>query len=284
VREFKGKVAVITGAASGIGLGLAERCVKEGMKVVLADIDRPALNKAEKRLKAEGAAVLAVRTDVSKIADVEALAQQTIAAFGGAHLLFNNAGVQVGVQRAKPLWENTLADWQWVTGVNYWGVVHGIKVFVSRMLEQKTPCHIVNTASIAGITSGTGIGIYKITKAAVVMLSETLYLQLRQCGAPIGVSVLCPSGVQTNLNEAERNRPAELSNPPETGPLTPDQERVLQRFQAMNENAMPVAQFVDLVFQAIMEEKLYVLTHPERNPQVKQRTDNMLQGKNPTLS
>src|SRR3990172_8047456 len=117
------------------------------MKVVLADIDRPALNKAEKRLKAEGAAVLAVRTDVSKIADVEALAQQTIAAFGGAHLLFNNAGVQVGVQRAKPLWENTLADWQWVTGVNYWGVVHGIKVFVSRMLEQKTPCHIVNTAS-----------------------------------------------------------------------------------------------------------------------------------------
>src|SRR3972149_2338863 len=152
------------------------------------------------------------------------------------------------------------------------------------MLEQKTPCHIVNTASIAGITSGTGIGIYKITKAAVVMLSETLYLQLRQCGAPIGVSVLCPSGVQTNLNEAERNRPAELSNPPETGPLTPDQERVLQRFQAMNENAMPVAQFVDLVFQAIMEEKLYVLTHPERNPQVKQRTDNMLQGKNPTLS
>ena len=284
MKDFKGNVAVITGAASGIGLGLAWRCAEEGMKVVLADIDQSALNAAEKRLKAKGTAVIAVRTDVSRLADVEALAQQTISAFGGVHLLFNNAGVQVGVQRAKPLWENTMADWQWVTGVNLWGVAHGVKVFVPIMLKQGTQCHIVNTASAAGLTTGTEIGIYRITKSAVIMLSETLCLQLKQCGATIGVSVLCPSSVQTNLNEAERNRPAELSNPPEKAPLTSDKERLLKRFQTLNQNARSTEQFTAAVFKAIEEEKLYVLTHPELNAMVKQRTDNMIEGKNPVLN
>ena len=281
MKDFKGKVAVITGAAGGIGAGLAGKCAQEGMKIVLADIEEPALKETEQELKAGGAEVLAVPTDVSIKADVEALAEKTLDAFGGVHLLFNNAGVQVGVKRGKTLWEETYNDWEWVLGVNLWGVVYGIKTFLPIMLRQNTPGHIVNTSSVGGLASGNEIGTYKLTKAAVIMLSETLYLQLQKRNTPIGVTVLCLGGVKSKLNEAERNRPARWQNPPDTSPLTPDQEELYRFFQEMNENAMAPAAFAELVFQAIEKEQLFALTHPEMMPRVQQRCDDILNQRNP---
>ena len=151
MKDFANKVAVITGAASGIGQAIAGRCVKEGMNVVVADIERTALMKAEEELKKTGANVLAVLTDVSKAKDVETLAEKTLDAFGAVHLLFNNAGVQVGASAGKPLWENTMEDWHWVMGVNLWGVIYGTKVFIPIMQQQQTECHVVNTSSMAGL-------------------------------------------------------------------------------------------------------------------------------------
>jgi NAD(P)-dependent dehydrogenase (short-subunit alcohol dehydrogenase family) len=281
MKDFKGKVAVITGGAGGIGMGLAGKCAQEGMKIVLADIEMPALGEAERTLKSQGAEVLAVPTDVSVLKEVEALAEKALAAFGGVHLLFNNAGVQVGVRRSKTLWEETYNDWEWVVGVNLWGVVHGIKTFLPIMLRQGTPGHIVNTSSVGGLMSGTEIGTYKITKAAIVMLSETLYLQLKKRNEPIGVSVLCPAGVRSKLNEAERNRPTRWQNPPETEPLTPDQEALYRFFQGLNENAMPPARFAEFIFRAIERDQLFVLTHPEMSPRVRQRCDDIINQRNP---
>jgi len=208
VKEFRGKVAVITGGASGIGRGLAERCAQEGMKIVLADVDKSALAQAERELKDASAEVVAVRTDVSKSGDVDALAQRALGAFGAVHALFNNAGVGAGTT----VWESTLEDWQWVMGVNLWGVIHGVRTFVPLMLKQADECHIVNTASMAGLVSGPALGIYKVTKHAVVSLSETLYCELAVMRSKIKVSVLCPAGVNTRVMDSERNRPIELQN------------------------------------------------------------------------
>jgi len=176
MKEFTGKVAVITGAASGIGRGIAERCASEGMKLVLADIDEPNLAKAETELKTLGATVLGVRTDVSKRSDVELLARKTLDAFGQVHLLVNNAGSAAG---GSP-WEATWNDWEWVISVNLWGVIHGVKVFTPLMLAQNVECHIVNTASAAGLIVGGASAPYSVTKHAVVALSESLYLTLQQ--------------------------------------------------------------------------------------------------------
>src|SRR5262249_18260593 len=195
MKEFKDKVAVITGAASGIGRAMADRCVQEGMKAVLADVELDRLTKTEASMKASGATVLAVRTDVSQARDVEALAQKTLEVFGAVHLLCNNAGV--GTEAA--IWESTLAEWEWVLGVNLWGVIHGVRVFVPLMLAQDTECHIVNTASMAGLISGPGLGAYKVAKHAVVTLSETLYHELAEHGANVKVSVLCPGIVNTRI-------------------------------------------------------------------------------------
>src|ERR1044071_1599934 len=213
MKEFAGKVAVVTGAASGIGRGLAEACARERMKVVLADVDESALAQAERDLKDAGAEALAVRTDVSKAGDVEALARRTLEAFGAAHLLFNNAGVGAGTT----VWESTLEDWQWVLGVNLWGVIHGVRTFVPLMLKQADECHIVNTASMAGLVSGPALGVYKVTKHGVVSLSETLQCELALMKSKVGVSVLCPAGVKTRVMESERNRPEELRNASESG-------------------------------------------------------------------
>ena len=156
MKKFKGKVAVVTGAASGIGRAMAERCVLEGMKAVLADVDLESLAKTEASLKASGATVLAVRTDVSQARDVEALAQKAVEAFGTVDLLCNNAGVA----RIGSIWESSLADWEWIMGVNLWSVIHGVRVFVPIMLAQGTECHIVNTASMSGLISAPGTGAY----------------------------------------------------------------------------------------------------------------------------
>ena len=197
------KVAVITGAASGIGRGLAERFAVEDMRVVIADIEEVPLAELEADLKANGATVLAVRTDVSNAAEVENLAAQTLETFGAVHILCNNAGVVC----SRPIWEHTLADWEWVLGVNLWGVIHGIRAFVPRMLTQGDACHIVNTASILGLVGGGGEGIYKVSKHGVVVLSETLADELAQKGANIQVHVLCPGWVRTGILDSARNRP-----------------------------------------------------------------------------
>ena len=189
------KVAVITGAASGIGRGLAERFAAEGMRVVLADVDEGALAELAAALETKGATVLAIKTDVSKPAEVENLAVQTLDTFGAVHILCNNAGVVC----SRPIWEHTLADWEWVLGVNLWGVIHGIRAFVPRMLAQDDACHIVNTASILGLVGGSGEGIYKVSKHGVVVLSETLADELAQKEANIQVHVLCPGWVRTGI-------------------------------------------------------------------------------------
>lgn len=275
MREFKDKVAVITGAASGIGHGLAERCVQEGMKVVLADIEEPALLQTEKELQSTGAKVLAVRTDVSKASDVEALAQKTLDTFGATHLLFNNAGIGAG----STIWESTLADWEWIIGVNLWGVIHGLRTFVPIMLAQDTECHIVNTASIAGLT--TGLSLYHVTKHAVVALSEQLYHSLARLNAKVKASVLCPGFVKTRIMDYERNRPVELQNET-TRPLTPEEEALVQYMLQAIQAGMSPQQVADYVFQAIREERFYIFTHPEYIAAVQKRMDDIIQARNPS--
>jgi NAD(P)-dependent dehydrogenase (short-subunit alcohol dehydrogenase family) len=275
MKELKGKVAVITGAASGIGRGIAERCVREGMKVVLADIEEANLSKTETELKSLGGSVLGVRTDVSKRSDVERLARQALDAFGQVHLLFNNAGVGAG---GVP-WEATWNDWEWVIGVNLWGVIHGVKVFTPLMLAQNTECHIINTSSTAGLVVGGFSAPYVVTKHAVVALSESLYLTLQKRNALVKVSVLCPGLVRTNIANAERNRPAELLNEPVT--LTPEMQAGLAAFKAAIEASMPPLQVADVVFDAIKKEQFYILPEPEWAEVIQLRTDKLLRMENP---
>ncbi len=278
MKEFQGKVAVVTGAASGIGRALAGRCTQEGMKVVLADIEEQALMQASQELKAAGASVLSVQTDVSKAGDVEVLAQKAFETHGAVHLLFNNAGVGAGTI----IWEGTLADWEWTMGVNLWGVIHGIRAFVPRMLEQDTEGHIVNTASMAGLTSGPGLGIYKVTKYGVVTLSETLYHELALRGAKVKASVLCPGFVNTRIMDSVRNRPARLQNDPAEEQLGPENEAMIQFMRQVVEAGMPPHQVADMVFKAIRDETFYILTHPEWKEAVRVRMEDILQERNPT--
>jgi len=275
VREFKNKVAVITGAASGIGRAIAERCFREGMKVVVADIDEEHLAKAETELGAAGGTVLGVRTDVSKRSEVERLARQSIETFGGVHLLFNNAGVAAG---GAP-WEATWNDWEWVMGVNLWGVIHGVKVFTPLMLAQNTECHIVNTSSTAGLIVGGGSATYAVTKHAVVALSESLYLSLQQRNSLVRVSVLCPGLVRTDIVNAERHRPAELRN--EAVTMSAEMQAGRAAFKNLIERATPPAKVADAVFDAIRREQFYILSHPEWMEAVQLRTDKLLRMENP---
>jgi len=275
MKDFKDKVAVITGAASGIGRALADRCVQEGMKAVLADVEAEPLATAEASLKAFGATVLAVQTDVSQVRDVEALAQKTMEAFGAVHVLCNNAGV--GTEAA--VWESTLAEWEWVVGVNLWGVVHGVRVFVPLMLAQDAECHIVNTASTAGLISGPGLGAYKVTKHGVVTLSETLHHELAERGAKVKVSVLCPGIVNTRIMESARNRPGDL---PPTGPRGPASEERWEALRRLVPAGMPAAQVADAVFEALRKDRFYILTHPEGKEAVRTRMEDILQERNPT--
>jgi len=277
MKFFKDKVAVITGAASGIGRALAEHCAQEGMRIVLADIEEAALSRAGRELRNAGGAVLEARTDVSCAGDVELLALKTLDAYGAVDLLFNNAGVSAGTV----LWESTPADWEWVMGVNLWGVIHGIRTLVPVMLAQNSACHIVNTASVNGLVSGVVNGIYHVTKHAVVTLSETLHHELRRSGAQIGVSVLCPAGVNTRMIDSARNRPAHLQNKPAPA-LSPEAAARLQAARAAVEKSMPARQVAEQVFAAIREEKFYILTHPKWKDAVRTRMEDILLERNPS--
>lgn len=265
MKEFKDKVAVITGSASGIGLGIARRAVKEGMKVVLADIEKDTLKQAEEELKSAGAEVISVVTDVSKLENIETLAQKTIETFGEVHLLCNNAGV------AAPgmLWECILSDWKWVIGVNLWGVINGIQTFIPIMLQQDNECHIVNTSSMAGILHGDGSnGIYSVTKQGVVALSESLRAGFANplFGTKIGISVLCPGIVNTKITSSERNRPVEFCGPD----YMPSFERIIKNHPLAEqlvkeapkiwEAGTPADESGDIVFEAIKNDIFYIFT------------------------
>jgi len=279
VKEFRDKVAVVTGAASGIGRAMAERFAAEGMKVVLADIEQGALVETEGELKAKSAAVLAVPTDVSKGGDVEALAKKSIDAFGAVHVLCNNAGVAVGGMS----WERTVADWEWSLGVNLWGVIHGIRVFVPIMLRQDTEGHIVNTASMAGLVSLPLMSVYSVSKHAIVTLSEALHHELALSGAKVKVSVLCPGWVDTRLMDSDRNRPSDVLNDPTQEISNPAKEAFEQTVRELLVTGLAPEQVADDVLDAIRDEKFYVLTHPEWKDRVRTRMEDILEERNPVF-
>jgi NAD(P)-dependent dehydrogenase (short-subunit alcohol dehydrogenase family) len=278
MKDFQGKVAVVTGAASGIGRALAGKSAQEGMKVVLADVEESALKQAEAELKASGTEVLAVCTDVSQAQEVENLAKLAFSTYGAVHLLFNNAGVSAGTT----VWENSLADWQWVLGVNLWGVIYGIHSFVPRMLAQGSEGHIVNTASAAGLVSGAGGGPYKVSKHGVITLSETLALELAARGAKLKASVLCPEWVNTRILDAERNRPQALQNAPQEQPMSTEMAALGEAMRQFVQAALPPSQVAEMVFEAIGQEKFYILTHPTTKRGVQLRMEDILQERMPT--
>src|SRR4051812_32799736 len=274
MKNLSGKVAVITGGASGIGRAVAGRCAAAGMKVVLADIEQSALELAEKELSGDGADVIAVPTDVSKPESVDALAERALEAFGAVHVLHNNAGVAAG----GPIWECTLADWQWVLGVNLWGVIHGVRTFVPIMLERGEEGHIVNTASAAGLTSPPFLGPYNVTKHGVVTLSETLARDLAMQQSKIKVSVLCPGFVSTGIFNSGRNRPEELRNPGSN-------EGVMSALAAtVMEGALAPEIVADHVLDAIRQEQFYILTHPELTASIQARVDDIVAGRPPSAA
>src|SRR5262245_64949195 len=216
MKDVQGRVAVVTGAASGIGRGMCEAFVQAGMRVVLADVEQKALELTTQTLRAGGADVHAVVTDVSKPEQVDALASETLRHFGAVHVVCNNAGVGT---EATPSWRSTLDDWNWVLGVNLMGAIYGVRTFLPILIDQGVGGHIVNTASLAGLLPGGNIP-YAVSKFGVVALSEGLYLELKQGGYRPSISVLCPGAVDTNIMDCARNRPPELADTAKmTGPV-----------------------------------------------------------------
>jgi NAD(P)-dependent dehydrogenase (short-subunit alcohol dehydrogenase family) len=270
MQQFVDKVAVITGGASGIGFAMAERFAAEGMKLVLADIEAEALETAVAKLRQQGARVVGVPTDVSKLESVQALLARTIDAFDRVHVLCNNAGVQA----AGPTWQLSMGQWQWLLGVNLWGVIHGVHVFVPHMLSQGDECHIVNTSSMAGLLSVPMMSAYQVTKHGVVTLSESLAQELAQLETQIGVSVLCPAFVQTQLHEAERNRPHTLQDHDTVNDSL--KQNLDASVRALVTGGKPPAEIAQAVVDAIRDRRLHVFTHPEVVPMFEQRADAIL--------
>ena len=277
MQDLSGKVAVITGGASGIGLAMAEAFAKEGMKLVLADIEAGPLDSAVDSMKAAGAEAIGVVTDVTKVEQIEALADQTYEAFGAVHILCNNAGVAVGGLS----WNISHDDWDWVLDVNLNGVIDGVRVFVPRMLEQDTEGHIVNTSSIAGLTSGPGMAPYFVSKHGVVALSECLHQEFQVSGSKLRVSVVCPGWVNTQIVESDRNRPGGVLQEEETDPLF---GMVREGLRATMPNAMPPSEVADLVLDAVHNNKFYVLPHQTWKHMIETRSQDILEERHPTLT
>ncbi|MEI7444077.1 MAG: SDR family oxidoreductase [Burkholderiales bacterium] len=276
MKDFAGKVAVITGAGSGFGREFARIGARLGMKLALADVQADALAATVAELEGQGARVFGEKTDVSKAEDMERLAARTVDAYGGAHLLFNNAGVAVG----GLAWESSVRDWEWVLGVNVWGVIHGVRVFTPILLAQDEPGHIVNTASVAGLVNPQMMAVYNVSKHAVVSLSETLHHDLRLVNAKVGVSVLCPAFVPTGIHASDRNRPADLAN--EAPPTASQQALKAQLDKAVTSGKITAEQVADMTFDAIRDERFYVITHEKMMPSIELRLQDVVQRRNPT--
>jgi NAD(P)-dependent dehydrogenase (short-subunit alcohol dehydrogenase family) len=281
MKNLEHKVAVITGGASGFGLAFARVAAARGMKLVLADVHEEGLAAARAELEGKGAEVLVRRTDVSQGAEVEALADAAWSRFGGAHLVFNNAGVAAG----GLVWENTEKDWAWILGVNLWGVVHGVRVFTPRMIEASRGSsgyagHIVNTASMAGVISSPNMGVYNASKHAVVTLTETLYQDLALVGAPIGVSLLCPYFVPTGIHLSDRVRPADLAD--EGGPTTSQQLAAKMSAKAVTSGKVSAEDVAQRTFEAVEADQFYIFSHPQALAGVRTRMEDILAVRNPS--
>src|SRR5450631_2863761 len=273
MHELKGRTAVVTGAGSGIGRELALACAREGMGVMLADIDDAGMRGASAAIEALGVRVESIRCDVSSSLEVEALAERAWERFGAVHLLFNNAGVAV----AGPAWTATLEDWKWTLGINLMGVVHGVRSFVPRMLAQGGECHVVNTASVAGLVDIPGSAVYCVSKHGVVALSECLYHDLRVAKADIGVSVLCPAYVNTGIGDSARNRPSELAA---TNPLAAPYEEAVRR--ALLHGKISAADVARVTLDAVRAGRFYILTHEKIKGAIEARMRDILEDRTPT--
>jgi len=284
MKDFENRVAVVTGAASGMGLAFAHRFADEGMSVVLADVESEPLAMAEAALQAKGARTLAVRANVMTEADVNRLADEAFATFGNVHVLCNNAGVAAtGATLRMRAWESPLADWEWTLGVNFMGVLYGIRAFVPRMLENGDEGHVVNTASMAGIL--TRANPYNVSKHAVVCLTEGLYKDLREMGARVSASVLCPGLVRTSILDAERNRPPEFGPRTELGALRPEVREWAAGFERALNEGFPPEDVAQQVVEAIRDERFYILpVQPWGLEQMRTRLEDILEERNPTLA
>ncbi|MFW5330460.1 SDR family oxidoreductase [Hydrogenophaga sp. ZJX-1] len=279
ISEFKGKTAVLTGAGSGFGLECARIGAKLGMNLVLVDVQQDALDKAAAEMTAAGAAVLAKRVDVSSAEQMEALAADVVHRFGAPHFVFNNAGVGSG----GLVWENSVKDWEWVLGVNVWGVIHGVRLFTPLMLAaaKADPAyqgHIVNTASMAGLLTPPNMGIYNVSKHAVVSLTETLYQDLKLVNDQVSASVLCPYFVATGISQSHRNKPAGLADE------QPTQSQLIG--QAMTDKAVSsgkvtAAAVAEMVFHAMRHDQFYIYSHPKALGNAQSRFDAIVAGTNP---
>ena len=279
MKNFQDRVAVITGGASGFGREFANIGARLGMRLVLADVQQDALDQAEAELTAQGAQVLAVRCDVRKAEDVQALADATMARFGAVHLLFNNAGVGAG----GLIWENTQADWEWVLGVNLWGVIHGVRIFTPLMLqsadrERGYEGHIVNTASMAGLLNAPTMGVYNVSKHAVVSLSESLYQDLKLVDAPIGASVLCPYFVPTGITQSHRNRPDDVKA---AAPTASQRASQAMSDKAVSSGKVSAVQVAEWTFDAIRAGQFYIYSHPGALGNVQKRMEEIVTQANP---
>lgn len=276
MKEFSGKTAVVTGAASGIGRALCEKFAALGMNVVMADIEGKSLAAAEREIKAD---TLAVETDVSDADSVQRLADRSIDRFGKVHVLCNNAGVFAG----GSLWDAPLEDYEWLMRVNVWGVIHGIRSFVPRMIEHGEEAHVVNTSSMAGLTSLPYAGIYHMSKHAVIGLSECLYHELRVANTQVQASVLCPELISTQIHNAERNRPDDLKGG-ETAPAGKlPQELVNKAISEGVESGISPARIADRVVDAIRDERFYILAEDAWRDTCNARLDDVRAGRNPML-
>ena len=279
ISDFKGKTAVITGAGSGFGLACARIGASLGMQLVLIDVQQDALDTASAELQTAGAQTLAFRLDVSDAAQMEAMAESVKAQWGAPHLVFNNAGVGSG----GLIWENTVKDWEWVLGVNVMGVVHGVRLFTPMMLEAAAQDaawqgHIVNTASMAGLLNPPNMGVYNVSKHAVVALSETLYQDLSLVTGQIGASVLCPYFVDTGISQSFRNRPAGMDGSPTRSQKV--QHAMISK--AVASGKVSAAEVAQLVFDAVARNQFYIYSHPKAIGAVQTRLEDVLQARNPT--
>lgn len=281
MKSLENKIAVITGAGSGFGLEFARLGAQHKMKLVLADVQQDALDAARTEMEAKGAQVLAVKVDVSSADQIQALAAATVARFGVPNLLFNNAGVGAG----GLIWEHSLKDWEWVINVNLWGVAHGVRVFVPLMLEAAKKdagfeAHVVNTASMAGLLNAPNMGVYNVTKHAVVSLSETLYQDLALVTDQVSCSVLCPYFVPTGITQSHRNRPDALKEQ-----LKPTRSQMIAQAmssKAVSSGKVSAADVARIVFDAISARQFYIYSHPQALAAVQTRLEDIVMGRNPT--